>query len=169
MLDAVKNCAEIMKEHNAKLYIYGPDHLGRYANVERMIAERQIGDLVVLNHEVFGEVKENILLDADIFIQTSRTEGMPLGILEAMGYGIPCLATEGTTFGAVIEQNGLGWGSATDGESVAKQMQNAILNREEWKQKGENARAFIQNHFVWDKVSVATIKTYEQFVGGNKR
>ena len=136
MLDAVKNCAEMMKAHNAKLYIYGPDYLGRYANVERMIAERQIGDLVSLNHEVFGEVKEKLLLDADIFIQTSRTEGMPLGILEAMGYGIPCLVTDGTTFGSVIEQNGLGWGSETNGASVAEQMENAILNREAWKRKG---------------------------------
>lgn len=166
MLDAVKICAEFMKENNAKLYIYGPDHLGRYANVEMMINERQIGDLVVLNHEVCGEVKENILLDADIFIQTSRTEGMPLGILEAMGYGIPCLATVGTTFGTVIEENNLGWGCATDGESVAKQMKKAIESRNEWQQKGANARNFINERFVWDKVSLATISKYEKFLKG---
>ncbi len=164
MLDAVKICADYMREKQAKLYIYGPDHQGRFANLEAMIKERRLEERVILNCEVAGVEKEQILLQSDIFIQTSRTEGMPLGILEAMSYGIPCLVTEGTTFGKIIEDKNLGWGSATNAESVAVQIKKAIIDRGEWKQKGENAREFIKNNFAWDQVSNITIQKYQKLV-----
>ena len=74
-------------------YIY-PDYQGRYDHVEGLINDSDVGDIIKLHHEVTGEVKEKLLLDSDIFIQTSRFEGMPLGIIEALSYGIPCLITE---------------------------------------------------------------------------
>ena len=43
-----------------------------------------------------GKSKEQVLLDADVFIQTSRTEGLPTAVLEAMSYKIPVLITKGT-------------------------------------------------------------------------
>ena len=50
-----------------------------------------MGEVVKLNREIDEEEKRQILLDTDVFIQTSRFEGMPMGILEALSYGLPCL------------------------------------------------------------------------------
>ena len=45
---------------------------------------------------VYGDNKVKVLLDTDIFILTSRYEGMPMGVLEAWSYGIPCILSDGT-------------------------------------------------------------------------
>ena len=74
-----------------------------------MINDYGINGLVHLRREVEGSEKESVLIGSDVFIQTSRFEGMPMGILEAMSYGIPVLITEGTTLGEYVkEYNGGG-------------------------------------------------------------
>ena len=98
LLEAVRNIKDKMKETGATLDIYGPDYAGRYAHIESLIAENNVGDVVTLHPAVSGKEKEQILLDSDVFVQTSRFEGMPLGILEALSYGLPCLVSEGNGF-----------------------------------------------------------------------
>lgn len=44
-----------------------------------------------------------VLLQTDLFIQTSRHEGMPMGLLEALSIGVPCLVTVGTSLGHIIK------------------------------------------------------------------
>ena len=56
--------------------------------------EYKVGDIVKLHDPVFGEEKINTLLKSDIFIQLSRKEGLPLGILETMNAGLPVILTE---------------------------------------------------------------------------
>lgn len=165
MLDAVKDCADFMKDKGVKLYIYGPDYQGRYAALEVMIKERGIEDVVILNHEIVGEDKVNVLMGADIFIQTSRSEGMPLGILEAMAYGIPCLVTKGTTLADVINKNNAGWGCETTVLGVCNQIKSAMNEIELLETKGSNARRLVLDNFSWDKVSFSTVNEYKQIIG----
>lgn len=165
LLDAVKSCENLMRKENAKIYIYGPEEFGRYAALELMIKERDLEDTVILNREVIGEVKDKVLLDTDIFIQTSRSEGMPLGILEAMSYGIPCLVTDGTTLGKMIEDNNAGWRCSTNVESITEQIKVAINEKEKWTEKGLNASRFAEGNFSWQKVSMQIIEKYQSLVG----
>ncbi|MBO5496546.1 MAG: glycosyltransferase, partial [Oscillospiraceae bacterium] len=92
MLEAVRLCAPFLREHGCTLALYGPDYAGRFAHVQELIRQNGIEDLTTLSPAISGQEKEDTLLGADVFVQTSRFEGMPLGILEALSYGIPCLA-----------------------------------------------------------------------------
>lgn len=160
LLDAFKLLMDSPYKDKCELCIYGPDYQGRYAHVEQMIAERSLGSMVKLSPAVFGEEKERILLDSDIFIQTSRFEGMPMGILEAAGYGLPCLITEGTTLGELVEKSNAGWVAKTNAESVLKQLKVAIDDSATWLKKSENARKMIEDNFAWEKIAENTIKYY---------
>lgn len=160
LLDAFKLLRDTDK---CELHMYGPDYQGRYAHVEQMIAERSLTESVTLHPAVFGEEKEKILLDSDIFIQTSRFEGMPMGILEAAGYGLPCLITEGTTLGDFVEAYNAGWVAKTNAESVAEQLKKAIEERETYREKSENARKMIEDNFAWDKVAKDTVDVYRKY------
>lgn len=164
MLDAFKENEGLMKANNAKLCIYGPDLNGRYAALEEMIKERELGEIVKLSHEVSGQEKEDILLDADIFIQTSRSEGMPMGILEALSYGLPCLVTEGTTLSNIIEKYDAGWAASTDAGSVAIKIREAISAKEKFAVKSRNATELVARNFEWEVVAKMTINTYKSLL-----
>lgn len=164
MIKAVNHKKKFLKENNCRFYIYGPDYKGRYANVEKLIVENGVEDLVFLSHEVSGSTKENILLSADIFIQTSRTEGLPLGILEAMSYGLPCLITEGTTLVESVKRYNAGWTCETNFISISETLCEAIENKSDYIKKSDNAIQCIEESFGWDEVSLDNFNKYKKYI-----
>ena len=164
MMEAVSMNKDRLKEEGAELFIYGPDLYGRYAQVEELIEKFNVGDVVHLNHEILGKDKEKALLDSDIFIQTSRTEGMPLGILEAMSYGIPVLITEGTRLADNVSQKDAGWTADTNAVSVAAAIETALNEKAKLKEKSQNAVSCIEEGFSWDKISKNTVESYKELI-----
>ena len=164
LLDGFKLLMNSPYKDKCELCIYGPDYQGRYAHVEEMIVERSLGGLVTLNPAVFGTDKEKILLESDIFIQTSRFEGMPMGILEALSYGLPCLVTEGTTLGEYIKEYEAGWVAETNAQSVYERIIDVIEERKSFQEKSYNARALIAQEFSWEKIAGETVEKYKEFI-----
>lgn len=170
MIQAVSSIRSFLIESNCCFYLYGPDHCGRYDQIQELIRDYNVEGLVYLSHEVTGDEKEKIILDADVFIQTSRFEGMPLGILEALSYGLPCLITEGTTLGDVVNEFDSGWVSKTTSEDIAQKIKYCVLNKKAIMHKSANAIVTIQSTFLWSMVSQKTIKEYCKYAQvGNKK
>ena len=163
LLDAFKMLMDSPYKDKCELRIYGPDYQGRYAHVEQMIAERSLNKLVTLNPPVFETDKENVLLESDVFIQTSRTEAMPMGILEALSYGIPCLVTVGTTMGDFIEKYNAGWSAKTNPQSVFENIIRVLNEKDTLSEKSKGATELIATNFAWDKVADDNIKAYRQY------
>ena len=164
MLDAFKLLMESPYKDQCELHIYGPDYQGRYAHVEQMIAERSLEGAVKLNPAVFGVDKETVLLESDVFVQTSRTEAMPMGLLEALAYGLPCLVTVGTTLGNVIKRYNAGWVAEINVQSVYEQMVAAIKEKKFFQEKSNNARMLIAQEFAWEKIAKETVENYKEFI-----
>lgn len=164
LIGAVAKSKKIFFDNNVTLDIYGPDKLGRFAHLEELVKQNGVGEVVTLHREIFGEEKIEKLLNADIFVQTSRFEGMPLGILEALSFGVPCLVTEGTTLKNTIEQGGAGWGATTDIGGVCGAFDKIIAEKEQLKDKSGNAVKIVKDNFCWDKIAAETVKKYEQIV-----
>ncbi len=163
MLDAFKLLLNTPYKEKCELHIYGPDYQGRYAHVEQMIKDRSLNGLVTLNPAVFGADKELVLLESDIFIQTSRTEAMPMGILEALSYGLPCIVTVGTTMGDFIKNYNAGWVAETNAQSVFEQIVRAIDERNTLAEKSKGAIALIDGNFAWDAIAKEAIDYYLRF------
>lgn len=85
LFDAIIRQKEFLRKNNCKFFIYGPQSKDFY-RLQEILHKECLQDLIVLKREVYGEEKVQALLNADIFIQTSRTEAMPMGILEALSY-----------------------------------------------------------------------------------
>ena len=163
MLDAFKLLMNSPYKDECELHIYGPDYQGRYAHLEQMIAERSLNEIVTLNPGVFGVEKENVLLDSDVFVQTSRTEAMPMGILEALSYGLPCVITTGTTMGDFVKNQNAGWVADTNAQSVFENMIRALNERETLSEKSKGATELIAENFAWDKVAADNINAYRKY------
>lgn len=168
LLDAFKALKGTVYESLCELHIYGPDYRGSYAHMENMIAERELDGFVTLHPAVFGEEKEAVLLDADVFVQTSRTEGMPMGILEALSYGLPCLVTTGTTLGDFVHSYDAGWVAELSAESVCECVKKAIEDRALLDQRSVGARRLVTDNFSWDKTSRDSLEAYRKLGNGVK-
>ncbi len=167
LLEAIKNKYDYLKNNSIKIYLYGPDYQGQYIEIEQLINSKNIQKIVRINHEVLSKEKEEILLEADVFIQTSRFEGMPMGILEALSYGLPCLVTRGTSLGELIEKYDAGWVCETNADSIAESIIRCINEKELFNVKGQNARKLIEENFTWNKVTRETINIYQKLAYKN--
>lgn len=126
LLDALAKDAQLLRQSRCRLDIYGPDSEDAHAFLRRRSTQLGIDDLVSVHDAVVGEEKRKLLLQADYFIQTSRSEGMPMGILEALSYGLPCIVTAGTGLAALVEENGAGFGCETSVQGIADALCRAL-------------------------------------------
>ena len=77
----------------------GPERV----RLETMARELDIAKRVFFLGEVSSKELEGLYLRADLFILASRAEGFSNALLEAMAYGLPCLAATPTGFHDVDE------------------------------------------------------------------
>ena len=159
LIEAISMVHDDIIDSGAKFDIYGPDIKGRFLKVQQLITKHNVADVVSLHHEVTGEEKKTILLETDFFIQTSRFEGMPMGILEALSYGVPCLVSEGTTLSELIRNYYAGLTSTNDSRSVADMIRNALKDKC-LEEESRNAHSLIREVFEWDNVSSRCLEHY---------
>ena len=100
----IKGFAEFCKinnEYTLEMYGDGPDR----AKYEALIKELNMEDKILLMGRV-ENVSER-LEDVEIFVLTSKFEGMPNALIEAMATGLPCISTDcgGGGAAALIENN----------------------------------------------------------------
>ena len=166
LVSAVSFVHKELEDHDVEINIYGPDICGRYAYLESLIKEHGVNDIISLAHEITGEDKESVLMNTDIFIQTSRFEGMPMGILEAMSYGIPCILTEGTTMASIVEEADAGWNAGSSTREIGDAIIRAIQQKESWFEKGNNARKLIRDEYSWHNITDHTMEIYKEVIKG---
>ena len=169
LFDAIRQQGSFLRKNGCRFELYGPDWNGRFDALLAMVRERQIGDLVTLHHEILGEEKRAALLDADVFIQTSRHEGMPMGILEAMSYGLPCLVTEGTSLAGEVADARAGWTAKTAAEAIGVQIVRAVSERARWSEYGANGAAAVQRRYAWNTVAAETVRQYQKLLSNNSK
>ena len=110
---------------------------------------------------IYGDDKDQRLRKADLFILTSRYEGMPMGILEALSYGIPCIVTPGTNMADEISESNAGWVSSFNAQQIAETIKNAV---EEY---SNDPKTFIANaynlskKYDWEKIASDSVSSYQ--------
>lgn len=81
-----------IEDKDWKLYILGDG--SEMDNLSKLVEELKLQDRVFLEgYKTKEEIKE-YMLKSSIFLMASLTEGLPMVLLEAMSYGIPCIAYE---------------------------------------------------------------------------
>lgn len=162
LVDVVRQEKQFLLDNNCSIHIYGPDVKGSYTHIESLINNTRVSDVIFLNHEISGEEKNKCLISSDLFLQVSRFEGMPMGILEAMSLGLPCMITRGTSLGGIVEKYNAGWVADTNVQSIRGALIKVIEERQQLKRKSGNARKLIEENFSWDVVTSNIIDEYRR-------
>lgn len=61
--------------------------------IKKLIDEKGVSDNVEFPGWVRGDTKDKLLREADVFFLPSYNEGMPMSVLDAMGYALPVVST----------------------------------------------------------------------------
>ena len=112
----------------------------------------------------YGQKKADAFNGSDIFILTSRSEGMPMSVLEAISYGLPCIVTPATNMADIIEGSGCGWVTDIDSERIAKKIEQAVKEYALNSDKYIKACKKTSRQFTWDNIAKQTIDLYTSVI-----
>lgn len=152
LLDAMELIHKELVKSRFCLTIYGPRRYD-YEKIKSEIASRNMGDVAKVYDEVSGDEKENVLLNSDLFIMTSRFEGHPMGLLEALSYGIPCMVTPGTNMAEEVGMFNAGWVTEGNAEKIAETIKQIIMEKSCFSEKGYNGRE-LSKDYDWNKLAL---------------
>jgi len=100
----------------------------------------------------YGEEKLRYMRAFDIFVHTSRYEGMPMTVLEAMALGLPCLVTPATNMADVVSEAG-GWVAEGQPDAIAKAIQEIYNSRASLPAIGKNTQNLACLRFDWHTIA----------------
>lgn len=149
----VSACGEMREILEGKVIfdIYGADSVGDKDRLISMIKEKNLESMFNVLGPVYDEDKRKALLSHDFFVLTSRFEGHPMGLLEALSYGLPALVTSGCNMGEEIERGNCGWNSVTDTKGITISLKKLILDINELGELSANALELAKK-YCWDNV-----------------
>lgn len=90
------------KAPEARLWIVGDGP--ELANLRQMADNLGLAESIQFHGSKFGEEKNELLRQMDIFVHPSRNEGLPVAVLEASYFGVPSVVTEATNVAEYIQQ-----------------------------------------------------------------
>lgn len=160
MVVAISSLKEFLRSENFTLYLYGPNIEGSSEKLNKIIKDNEIDDIVKISDGVFGADKELILQQTDVFVMTSRYEGMPMGLIEALSYGIPCVVTKGTFMAEDIQEIGAGWDAGSSVDTIKETLRRMVKEKDSFQTKSVNAKK-LASKYSWDNLAKELHKEIE--------
>lgn len=135
----------------SELYVIGDGK--EYQKLEELVRNLKLNNRVHLLGYLSHDQIEKYMLKSSCFLMASVTEGLPMVLLEAMSYGVPCIAyktASGT--GDIIknEYNGFIIGGRNSEEYITDM--NEIVNNEKLRKKFSENSIKTSKEFYKDKV-----------------
>ena len=163
IVKTVSQCKNWFEKNNVIIELYGRNSANGYTKLRKLINSKNVSNIVRMNDAVYNDQKEEILLNSYAFIQTSRHEGQPMGIMEALSYGVPCIVTYGTNFGSFVNENKCGIGvhfnSVKLFEAIKKMYEDETFRNE----CSKNAKKSISK-YDWELVIKDCISQYKKLL-----
>jgi glycosyltransferase involved in cell wall biosynthesis len=133
---------------------------------DRPVVEEEIGRLELEESvRVLGERSDvrELLTTADVFVLSTRSEGLPLSILEAMAAGLPVIASNvGGVAELVVEGETGMLVPPGDPEALAETIDGLLTDQPLVRRLGEAARMRVAEHFDLAAVRDAHLALYRR-------
>jgi len=152
-------------KNNVILELYGPKvESVELNNLKEEIKKAKCQKIIKINGPVYGDEKEQKLQEASVFIQTSRNEGQPMGIIEALSFSLPCVCTYATSFGKYCNEFECGIGVNFDEEELKEAIMKMFNDKEYLNKCEKNDKKKAKEDFELKKVTEKTLKIYKEII-----
>ena len=164
LLDACALARSELIRRGARIELYGPDDCGSTKKLRKRVAALRLGGLVTVGEPVAGEAKTRVFKGADLFLHTSRMEGHPMAVLEALAHGLPCLLTPNTNVASEVAAAGAGWRAEPCAAGIADGLKTVLATEgHALREAGARARQLAASQYDWPAVASRTVKAYRRF------
>ena len=164
LINACSKVVTELEQNNVNIALYGQATPGDREKLQGLINDYGLNKLISLYEPVFGKDKFSVLENTDLFVMTSRFEGLPMGLIEALSFGCPCLVTTGTNMAQEIQEMDAGWVLSYDCDSIADTLKNA-LNELPSAYGKKSRRAYeLSQRYMWDDIAIQTQKICGELV-----
>ena len=152
----VRGIAESPRWHAA---IIGPDFRGSREALRRLADDLRLQRRLVFTGPRRGRQLDESLAAADLFAHTSRWEGLPISLLEALRMGAPALVSPAVEQAVGVAAAGAGWVANAD-EIGGLLRALAGLDRPAWARHADAARK-LASRYDWEDIAARYEAAYE--------
>jgi glycosyltransferase involved in cell wall biosynthesis len=154
-----------MIRSRCRIVMAGPESPAWHA-VAASIQERSLGDVIELPGSKVGQEKDRAYRESDFFLLPSHAEGLPIGLLEAMSYGLPCITTPVGGIPDVVRdgENGI-LITPGDADALRDAIEKLIEDEDLRARLGSAARETMQREYSWDQRVVTLGNMYRELAG----
>lgn len=136
----------------------GPDS-GEWGKVKRLIRDNGLDRQTLWTGLLSREECLEALLDADIFVLTSRHEAHSMAMNEALAMGVPIVITDTVQFND-LEKYGAGLICPREPEHIANAVKHLLSQPIEARKLSEAGRRLVGERLAWPRVAEAMAKVY---------
>jgi len=148
------------------LFIIGPEKKRYSGYLQNLVQKLGLLKYVIFTGAIYDSVtKYSALASADILVLTSRFEGFPLVVLEAMACGTPVLVTPGTNVADMVNKYRVGFVCNLDCSAIAETITQASHKRGHLNAIGQHAQEIVKQ-FSWQKTAVKLVNSYSAALKG---
>lgn len=158
-LDILLSAIKILKEEGwaekIRFMFYGKGE----QNVLDIITE--LNPIAEYRGYVTGQSKREAFESSCINILPSRSEGMPITILESLSYGRPCIVTRMTNMAELMEEYGCGWVIDLTVESIVTTVKEAYNELMQHNKTYQDKCKKVVIGFSWNTIAKMSIDLYD--------
>lgn len=142
------NLLSIEVKEKITLNIMGPFDSEYAKKCKNLVKELKLQKYIQFSGKVNSDEKWDRLLELDLYIQPSLSEGASLTILEAMYSGLPIIATRTCNVSYIHGQDFLKMVEPIPAD-IARGITETVNNIGEFKKSGVKGRDFVYKHYEW--------------------
>jgi glycosyltransferase involved in cell wall biosynthesis len=148
-----------------KLIICGPDDRGHLEEVRTAAITAGLIESLEFKEPAYGEAKDGLLRDTDLFLLPSFSENYSNSVAEALAYGIPVITTRGTPW-SEIQAHRCGWWVEIGVPSLTAALREATCaSPEALAEMGSRGRTLMLSKPNWPKVAEMMTGVYKWILG----
>ena len=149
-----------------RLVIVGPDE-GELVRLQSLARKRGVAQAVHFAGPLYGPDRLKALVDADLFLSTSRYEITGLSSFEALMCGTPVLVTRECGQGRLIEDSRAGYlVPFGDADCLASTILGALGDRKEAIRKVHAGQKYVRKQMDWRRKTDKLIGVYREIAAG---
>lgn len=145
---------------NMKLAIAG-DSAFTDDYVAQLRAQAVMDTSIVMTGYQTGESLEALFMGASFVAHPSQSEGLPIAVLEAMGYGKAVIGSDIPENMELLKEGGVSF-PVGDTNALAHAILDLVRDPAEATSLGRVAREVVETEYHWDDIAKKTVARYEE-------